>query len=114
MPKRNLKQNYGTQTQTQNKQTNKHVSTQSVSPTLLQSKSTWPPRTKLTGKLASTATYDHTIGHCMYKSHVITYTLSSGATALQGLGRQILYTGYKCSKRNLLTSCSSALSFWLR
>ena len=60
---------------TNTKQTNKHVSTQSVSPTLSQSKSTWPPRTKLTGKLASTETYDHAMSHCMYKSHVISYTL---------------------------------------
>jgi hypothetical protein len=56
--------------------TNKqHVSTQPVSPTLSRSKSTWPPRTKLTGKLASTAIYDDTMSRCMYKTHVILYTL---------------------------------------
>jgi hypothetical protein len=56
------------------KNTNKHVNTPSVSPTLSRSKSTWPPRTKLTGKLASIETRDHTMSRCMYKTHVISHT----------------------------------------
>jgi hypothetical protein len=53
----------------------KHVSTQPVSPSLSRSKSTWPPRTKMTGKLTTTAIYDDTMSRCMYKTHVISYTL---------------------------------------